>query len=227
MNETLLQACGRIEREGGCLWPFAIPEPQMAELDIRLAVGAPRRPVSMDMLKPWLEKTDLPNWIAEVLGPTDQPVRPVRALLMGKSPADNWAVAFHQDTTVAVKAHREVPGFGSWVNKAHFFHAQAPTEVMGRLISVRLHLDDSGLESGPLKWIPGSHRFGKLEDARIVEMVAKGPVETITAHRGEMMFMNPLLLHGSDRALLPAPRRVLHIEWADFELPGGLEWAWF
>ncbi len=196
----------------------------MVELDAYLAEGPPRRPVPMNSLGPWLQQTGLPIWITEILGSA---ARPVRSLLMGKDADDNWAIAFHQDTTVAVRAHREVPGFGPWVNKAHFYHAQAPAEVMGRMISVRLHLDDSGLQSGPLKWIPYSHRHGKLNEVGIADLVTEGSAETFTAKRGELVLMNPLLLHGSDRALSPAPRRVLHIEWANFELPGGLEWAWY
>jgi len=38
--------------------------------------------------------------------------------------------------------------------------------------------------------------------------------------------MRPLLLHASSPAVSLSRRRVLHIEYAAEELPGGLEWRW-
>ncbi len=224
MDRDFSEALERLKAQGACLWPGVIPSRQMDALEVELAVGPPRRPVPLEYIGIWLKGTELPGWAAGVLGPA---ARPVRALLMGKTAEDNWAIAFHQDTTVAVKAHREVPGFGPWVNKANFYHAQAPAEVMARMLSVRLHLDDSGEANGPLQWIGGSHEFGKLGAAMIATLAAAGPINTLHVRRGEMLFMNPLVLHGSGRALASTPRRVLHIEWAGLPLPGGLEWAWF
>jgi hypothetical protein len=37
--------------------------------------------------------------------------------------------------------------------------------------------------------------------------------------------MRPLLLHASAAAKNPRHRRVIHLEWAAEELPGGLQWA--
>jgi len=36
--------------------------------------------------------------------------------------------------------------------------------------------------------------------------------------------MCPLILHASSKAVSPSHRRVIHIEYAGAELPGGLEW---
>jgi hypothetical protein len=36
--------------------------------------------------------------------------------------------------------------------------------------------------------------------------------------------MHPLLLHASSSSSQPEPRRVIHLEFADDDLPGGLEW---
>ena len=37
---------------------------------------------------------------------------PVRALLFDKTPAANWKVVWHQDLTIAVRARRDVEGYG-------------------------------------------------------------------------------------------------------------------
>jgi hypothetical protein len=60
-------------------------------------------------------------------------------------------------------------------------------------------------------------------------MARIGTVEPmlLPAKRGDVLLMSPLLLHGSERARVPTRRRVLHLEWAAFDLPGGLHWAWF
>jgi hypothetical protein len=41
---------------------------------------------------------------------------------------------------------------------------------------------------------------------------------------GGLLAMRPLLLHSSSSARLPSHRRVLHLEFASCQLPGGLEW---
>ncbi len=215
-----------LDRDGACLWPEGLDAACLRALEECLEGGPllERRPIGMAVLQAWLRPTFLPTLVADVLGPG---ARPVRALLMGKGEAENWAIAFHQDTTLALKAHREIPGFGPWVNKAHFYNVQAPACVMEGMLATRVHLDACGEGNGPLKVLPGSHKEGKLEDGAIAERVAAGGALTIQAERGEIVFMRPLALHGSDRARAPEPRRVLHIEWAAEALPGGLEWAWF
>jgi hypothetical protein len=43
--------------------------------------------------------------------------------------------------------------------------------------------------------------------------------------RGGAVVMRPLILHASSQASVPKHRRVVHLEFAAEELPGGLEWA--
>jgi ectoine hydroxylase-related dioxygenase (phytanoyl-CoA dioxygenase family) len=81
-------------------------------------------------------------------------------------------------------------------------------------VALRVHLDDSTSENGPLRVIPGSHERGILSDAGIRELVAREhPHECIVA-RGGVLVMRPLLVHASSKSAAPAPRRVLHIEYA-------------
>lgn len=225
--ETLAAALETLGREGVCRWPETLPEAAVTELEGRLGGGPllERRPVGLAPLEAWLAGTFLPGRVASILGPG---ARPVRALLMGKQAgAGNWAIAFHQDTTLALKEPRDVPGFGPWVNKAHFYHAQAPAPVMAGMLATRIHLDDCGEGQGPLKVLPGSHLGGRLGDAEIEAWRSRVEPRTVPASRGDVVLMRPLVLHGSDRATDPSPRRVLHVEWAADPLPGGLAWAWF
>lgn len=219
-------ALAALDRDGACLWPDGLDADCLRALEEGLAGGPllERRPIGLETLNAWLQPTFLPTLATNILGPG---ARPVRALLMGKGESENWAIAFHQDTTVALKAHRDVPGFGPWVNKAHFYNVQAPAAVMAGMLATRVHLDDCGPGNGPLKVLPGSHRRGRLDDTAIAAQAAVAEPLAFHAERGQIVLMRPLVLHGSDRAEEPAPRRVLHIEWAGVELPGALEWAWF
>ena len=38
---------------------------------------------------------------------------------------------------------------------------------MKRMLAVRVHLDDCGLENGPVRVLPGSHPNGRLSEAAI------------------------------------------------------------
>jgi len=92
------------------------------------------------------------------------------------------------------------------------------------MITVRLHLDDCGPEHGPLRVIPDSHREGRLDREAITRWRETVPTEEITCRAGDALLMRPLLLHASSKATRPKHRRVLHVEYAAEELPGGLEW---
>ena len=149
---------------------------------------------------------------------------PVRGILFDKTPDANWKVAWHQDLSIAVRERREVDGFGPWSEKAGITHVQPPATVLERMITVRIHLDDCGPENGPVHVVPGSHRHGRLgagETERLRESVPPVPACTTT---GGALLMRPLLLHASSPSTVPAHRRVVHIEFAADELPGGLEW---
>jgi ectoine hydroxylase-related dioxygenase (phytanoyl-CoA dioxygenase family) len=91
----------------------------------------------------------------------------VRAIYFDKSPAVNWLVAWHQDLTIAVQAKRDAPGFGPWSTKAGVPHVQPPIEVLERMLTVRLHLDDADESNGALGVIPGSHLHGRLSASEI------------------------------------------------------------
>jgi len=148
----------------------------------------------------------------------------VRGILFDKTPDANWKVAWHQDLTIAVREKREVEGFGPWSEKTGIAHVQPPAAVLERMITVRLHLDDCGAENGPVQVIPGSHAAGRLGAEQVQGWRAdRAAVPTLVAAGGALL-MRPLILHASSPSTVPAHRRVVHLDFAAGDLPGGLEW---
>ena len=149
----------------------------------------------------------------------------VRAILFDKSPDTNWLVTWHQDLTIAVREKREVSGFGPWSVKEGLPHVQPPAELLGRMLTLRLHLDDADEENGALRVLPGTHVLGKLDAERIQSLRAEIPEHVCAAKAGDVLLMRPLLLHASGKSSSIRHRRILHVEFADFDLPDGLQWA--
>jgi hypothetical protein len=146
-----------------------------------------------------------------------------RVLLFDKTPGANWSLGWHQDSAIAVRAKVDAPGYFGWSVKAGVPHVHPPAEVLERMVTLRVHLDDCGEENGPLRVIRGSHRKGRLSDEAIAECLLIP--ETICSLRaGGVLVMRPLVLHASSPALTPRHRRVLHLEFAADPLPYGLEW---
>src|SRR5580765_7653483 len=79
--------------------------------------------------------------LALVAPHTSAEPRVVRAIYFNKSPEANWAVAWHQDLTVAVRERMDVDGFGPWSVKDGVAHAHAPAEVLKQMLTIRLHLE--------------------------------------------------------------------------------------
>ena len=149
---------------------------------------------------------------------------PVRAIYFDKSPTANWLVPWHQDLTLALRSRVESPGFGPWSVKEGVPHVQPPAELLERMLTVRLHLDDADETNGALRVLPGSHRLGRLSPAQIQEQRARESDALCTVAAGYALLMRPLLLHASGRSTSHRHRRVLHIEYAAFVLPEGLSW---
>lgn len=55
-------------------------------------------------------------------------------------------------------------------------------------------------------------------------LATAAPPIACAVRRGGVVLMRPLLLHASRTASAPGRRRVVHIEYAAGQLPGGLEW---
>lgn len=147
----------------------------------------------------------------------------VRGIFFNKTRSSNWKVVWHQDLTIAIRERKDVNGFGPWTMKAGVLHVQPPSEIMSNILSIRLYLDESGSDNGPLRVIAGSHRDGRFSAEQITKWDKKKSV-TCTVPRGGALLMRPLLLHASSACAMPKSRRVIHLEFAAADLPHGLEW---
>lgn len=151
--------------------------------------------------------------------------RPVKGIFFDKTPEANWPVPWHQDVTITVREPREIPGFEMRPVKDGVVHALPPVEISENMVTLRIHLDDATADHGALKVIPGSHRSGRLPPEEIGQWLANSTATVIPTATGDILLMRPLLLHASSPCQTPGHRRVIHIEYADRDLPGGLEWA--
>lgn len=151
---------------------------------------------------------------------------PFRATLFDKSSARNWLVVWHQDTALPLLERRDVPGWGPWSVKAGVTYAQAPAAALARVIALRLHIDDSRRDNGPLRVLPGTHTMGVLSDAEVGRLARDIPPVDCILPAGGIVAMRPLVVHASSKAECGHPRRVLHVEYAEsLRMQAGLELA--
>ena len=148
----------------------------------------------------------------------------VQCTLFDKSADKNWLVALHQDLSIPVLYPVSDPRCTGWSEKEGVTYVQPPVSVLESLVAVRVHLDDCSQESGPLRVVPRSHRYGRLtSDAATALREQHGEVELIPPSGGAIA-MRPLLLHSSSKARTKSRRRVLHFLYGPTELPFGLTW---
>ena len=94
-------------------------------------------------------------------------------------------------------------------------NAYETTWALSRVIALRVHLDPSTEDNGPLRVIPGSHNAGVLSDDEVLRFAASHQDETCLIECGGVLAMRPLLIHCSSKVRTEEPRRVLHIEYCD------------
>ena len=181
-----------------------------------------RNILNMPEVKQFMASRALGNRLEEIVGPD---AKATRGIFFDKTEAANWPVLWHQDLSLAVKERHDIPGWELWSVKHGVTHVQPPAYILEKMIAVRLHLDDCPPENGALKVIPGSHKQGRLPRNVITQMTS-AENNIIAAAKGDALFMRPLLLHASSPAKTPSHRRVLHIEFAPYDLmPPKIAWA--
>jgi ectoine hydroxylase-related dioxygenase (phytanoyl-CoA dioxygenase family) len=133
---------------------------------------------------------------------------------------------WHQDTALPLRQRREVPGWGPWSIKDGVTYAHAPASALEQVLALRLHLDDSLAENGPLRVLPGTHTRGVLNDDELHELSTQISAIDCLVPRGGILAMRPLVVHASSKSQSHTPRRVLHIEYAaSSAIADGLELA--
>jgi ectoine hydroxylase-related dioxygenase (phytanoyl-CoA dioxygenase family) len=146
---------------------------------------------------------------------------PFRATLFDKSALSNWLVVWHQDTALPLRTRLEAEGWGPWSVKEGVIFAHAPASALNQVLALRLHLDDSTVENGPLRVLPATHNLGVLSDDAIHDLAARlMPIDCLVGKRG-ILAMRPLIVHASSKSASDMPRRVLHIEYASSRILEG------
>jgi hypothetical protein len=148
----------------------------------------------------------------------------VQCTLFDKTAGRNWLVALHQDLSIPVRARVDHPSLGAWSRKEGAHFVQPPSEILERLVAVRVHIDDCGTDNGPLRVVPGSHTMGRLGPGAASELRTELGEAPCLAKSGDALLMRPLLLHASSKAQAPTRRRVVHMLFGPPALPHSLEW---
>jgi ectoine hydroxylase-related dioxygenase (phytanoyl-CoA dioxygenase family) len=139
---------------------------------------------------------------------------PYKATLFAKTGKANWLVAFHQDTALPVVSVNGTSDWGPLSEKDGVRFAHAPTAALAQILAVRVNLDESTFDNGPLKVIPGSHHKRYFDEDEFFRIISSKRAEVCTTGKGGVITMSPLLLHASSKSNSNKPRRVLHIEYA-------------
>jgi ectoine hydroxylase-related dioxygenase (phytanoyl-CoA dioxygenase family) len=151
---------------------------------------------------------------------------PFRATLFDKTADSNWLVAWHQDRALSLENRIEVAGWGPWSIKEGVHYAHAPATALENVVALRLSLDDSAEDNGPLRVLPGTESLGVLTDAQIATLAHEIAPIDCCVDGGGLVVMRPLLVHASSKVVSHRSRRVLHIEYAEsLDLGQGLRLA--
>jgi len=149
----------------------------------------------------------------------------VRAIFFDKTPEKNWFVTWHQDKTVTLNTRTDLDGWRAWSIKDGICHVQPPVSVLNSMVTFRLHIDPADESNGCLKVIPGTHRYGVLQQDEMDSMVKNNASVSCVVAAGDAVIMRPHILHSSSKAKNPSHRRVIHIEYSSYKLPEGISWA--
>ena len=158
---------------------------------------------------------------AELIG---EKAFPVRALVFDKTSEINWAVAWHQDRTVAVQTRVETEAFGPWSTKDGVLHVAPPVMVLRGMVTLRLHIDPCDESNAPLKVALGTHLLGVIAADKAAEVAAAHPILVCDADAGDVWAYSTLILHASERSRSVGRRRVLQVDYAAQPLSCGLKW---
>jgi phytanoyl-CoA dioxygenase PhyH len=212
--------------QGAQLFRKALTRDQLSRLE-RVLSSLPRdqaglRLRGIDGLAPFLSPMGhVGRCAASVLG---EESRPVRAILFDKTVATNWALGWHQDRTIAVKARVAGNGFGTWSIKSGMLHVEPPFDLLSGMVTLRAHIDAVPASNAPLLIAPCSHKLGRIPEDHVREVVRRCGTVACLAEPGDVWLYATPILHASEAASSPMRRRVLQVDFAVGQLPGGLEW---
>jgi ectoine hydroxylase-related dioxygenase (phytanoyl-CoA dioxygenase family) len=219
-----------VERDGFAIVPQVVAAPTISRILDALSESAVRRTragirnvLRIPAIRELATQENLLELARQVLGPG---AIPYRTTLFDKSAQSNWLVVWHQDTALPLRERRDVRGWGPWSVKEGVVCAHAPASALEQVLAIRVHLDDSNEQNGPLRVLPSTHNSGVLNDDQLNALASQEAAIDCCVASGGVLLMRPLLVHASSKAKSNEPRRVLHIEYASTLVCGnGLELA--
>lgn len=212
----------KVARDGFAMVPGLVDHDCIAELRhvIDRTPDNSRFSTSQKSVLAVLQSSALTDWVRALCG---HRAHIVRLLIFAKSRTQNWFVPWHQDRTVAIRQRKETDGFGRWTVKKGIDHSEAPRDLLDRMVTLRIHLDDTPKDSGPVEVLPGTHKYGRLTQKDIAELTEQRPATICAAKSGDALIMKPLLVHRSRRTRSPT-RRIVHLEVSPDLLRPPLQW---
>jgi hypothetical protein len=215
-----------LDQDGAELFAQALDAAALTRLEAALAalptnvpgvrIGEGRK------LKPFLEVAGSIGAVAATaLGPD---ARPVRAILFDKTSERNWALGWHQDRTIVVRERVGADGFGPWTLKSGLIQVEPPFDILERMVTLRVHLDQVDANNAPLRIVPGSHRLGRLSEAEAQRLVTTSGERLCLAERGDVWLYATPIVHASLAANPPRRRRVIQVDYSADAAPYPLAW---
>lgn len=153
--------------------------------------------------------------ISPIIAQMGSNYRCIKSTYYDKPPGSDWELGFHQDVHINLKDKLDDTGFDLWVKRNGYFQVKPPVEILENMVTLRIHLDDCTEENGALMIVPGSQKSGFID-------VSNYKVEnaiTIELKEGDILKVNPLLLHAASRNTTLGHRRIIHLEFSNQELP--------
>ena len=149
----------------------------------------------------------------------------IKAIFFNKNLQQNWAVPWHQDKTIAVKQKVAISGYKNWTVKQGVTHVQPPLNILNKITTIRIALDDTDSNNGALKIIPRSHKLGVLNQKQLNCVVQQESALSCSLKTGDILMMHPLILHSSNKSINNKARRTIHLEYSNVSLPQNLAWS--
>ncbi len=168
-----------------------------------------------------IASSSLSNFINTLLG---NAAFAFKATLFDKNVESNWLVAWHQDVAIPVSHRHDCLDWRAWSVKDGVDYVQPPDAVLAGIVALRLNLDACDHNNGPLRILAKSHLVGRVKEVLIGAEVSRYQEHAVTGEVGDCLAMRPLTIHASSKSVTPSRRRVLHLEFANFDLPEGLDW---
>lgn len=145
-----------------------------------------------------------------------------KAIYFDKPIKSNWFVAYHQDLSISVDNKVKLKHYKNWTFKKGQYGVIPPLSILEKIITIRIHLDDTTSKNGAVKIIPKSHLNGIIrKESTELNLENEFFCEV---KKGGVMLMKPLTMHASNRTTNLKRRRVIHLEFCNQDLAKPLNW---